>query len=479
MKKIYSTLIALFVLSNVLAQDNPPFFTGMVFDDDAYSKTMMKAPLTRSTYGASLPASASMKKYCPTPKNQGNYGTCVGWSSTYAALTIINAIKNNWTDKAVIDQNTFSPWYTYTQIRLSTTDNCANGTYINDAMGILKNKGAVPYSEFNVECQTSVPSNLTYKAGNYKIKDFAKLFDTYDSENFKIQATKKSISENKPVVIGMKCPNSFYYPSGVWQPTEDPSTDFGGHAMCVIGYDDNMYGGAFEFMNSWGPTWANSGFVWVKYSDYAKFTKYAYEMIDDLKTVVVKNNTNNNNTNNVVVKKEIKLSGKLKFVLADGTEMLAKKISNFYRMEKAYKSGTKFRLYINNDQPAYVYAFGADLTHKTFQIFPHKSNISPALTYKSNNVALPDEDHYIEMDKTIGKDYLCVVYSKEPLKIDDLRGKVEKGIGSFHERIKTAFSSIVVDATNVKYLETGSIGFEASSKDKSVVLLVVETEHIQ
>ncbi len=169
----------------------------------------------------------------------------------------------------------------------------------------------------------------------------------------------------------------------------------------------------------------------------------------------------------------------MKFLLADGSEMTAKKISGFYRMNKAYKSGTKFRLYNNNDQPAYVYAFGSDLTHKTFQIFPHKANISPALTYKSNNVALPDEDHYIEMDQTIGKDYLCVVYSKDPIKIEDYRKKIENGIGSFHERIKVAFSNIVVDAASVKYSETGNISFEASSKDKSVVLLVVETEHIK
>ena len=33
------------------------------------------------------------------------------------------------------------------------------------------------------------------------------------------------------------------------------------HAMTIIGYDDNKYGGAFEVMNSWGEAFGNKGFV--------------------------------------------------------------------------------------------------------------------------------------------------------------------------------------------------------------------------
>ena len=41
---------------------------------------------------------------------------------------------------------------------------------------------------------------------------------------------------------------------------------FGGHAMCVIGYDDRKDGGAFEIMNSWGTDWGQNGYFMMPYS---------------------------------------------------------------------------------------------------------------------------------------------------------------------------------------------------------------------
>ena len=46
--------------------------------------------------------------------------------------------------------------------------------------------------------------------------------------------------------------------------------------MCVIGYDDNLAGGAFEIMNSWGSNWGQNGVAWVKYSDFDYFVMEAY-----------------------------------------------------------------------------------------------------------------------------------------------------------------------------------------------------------
>lgn len=51
-----------------------------------------------------------------------------------------------------------------------------------------------------------------------------------------------------------------------------------GHAMCIIGYDDSKFGGAFEVMNSWGDNWGDDGYFWVKYSDIHTID-YAYSLI--------------------------------------------------------------------------------------------------------------------------------------------------------------------------------------------------------
>jgi hypothetical protein len=54
--------------------------------------------------------------------------------------------------------------------------------------------------------------------------------------------------------------------------------EFPGQALCVVGYDDDKYGGAFEVMNSWGKDWGNNGFTWIRYDDFLAFVKYAYEL---------------------------------------------------------------------------------------------------------------------------------------------------------------------------------------------------------
>ena len=45
-----------------------------------------------------------------------------------------------------------------------------------------------------------------------------------------------------------------------------------GHAMVIIAYDDDRYGGAFQILNSYGPEWGNNGKIWIKYNDVIKYS---------------------------------------------------------------------------------------------------------------------------------------------------------------------------------------------------------------
>jgi hypothetical protein len=435
---------------------------GMNFDDEAYKKVEKKAQLLTRDYTI-LPKSFSLKQYSPTPGNQGQTGTCVGWSSTYAGRTILEAKANGWTDKTVIGQNIFSPGYVYKLI--STDPSCQNGTYINDAMETLQEKGAPKLKDLPTTCVSSIPANVHSLAAAYKIKGFARLFENDASNAQIIQSTKKSIANGNPVIIGMKCADSFFDAKGAWQPTEDPNLNYGGHAMCVIGYDDTKFGGAFEIQNSWGTTWGNEGYIWIPYNTYADFTKYGYEMIAFPKTAP----------------KVADLSGEIKYVLSSGEEMKANYTTNvgglgYYKMQEAYSSGTRFRLYISNNQPAFVYAIGSDLTEKIFNIFPHQAGISAALNYESNNVAIPDEEHFIRMDNTIGTDYLCVLYSKEPLDIENIKTQINQQQGTFAEKVSKVLKSKLVNTANAKY-NSNNIKFSAESAGKSLMAVVVEIEH--
>ena len=138
MKKILILFNFLIICQlGIISQVEDVHSTGLKFNDDQYKTVPRKATLTRSLYGASLPTSASLKKYAPTPLSQGLYGTCVGWSTAFCAFTIATAKANGWTDKAVIDANTFSPGFVYNQAKSSSDVNCSYGTYIPDVLDLM------------------------------------------------------------------------------------------------------------------------------------------------------------------------------------------------------------------------------------------------------------------------------------------------------------------------------------------------------
>ena len=77
----------------------------------------------------------------------------------------------------------------------------------------------------------------------------------------KVDNVKRSLINGNPVVIGFKVEESFYSAKTVFEP--DNLGSDGGHAMCVVGFDDDKYGGSFEVINSWGPSWGNNGYMWI------------------------------------------------------------------------------------------------------------------------------------------------------------------------------------------------------------------------
>jgi Papain family cysteine protease/Domain of unknown function (DUF4384) len=459
---------------------------GLIFNHSAYGKVPMKAALTRGLY-VDLPASASLKPYCPIPGDQKSYLTCVGWASSYGARTILWAIKNNVTDKNVITANAFSPDFVYRSVE-PTIQNCNQGTQITPALEVLQSKGDVFKRDFAQACPPNVPNHLLAQAAKHKIEGFATLFAKEADMETKIATTKKSLSENNPVVIGMQVPPSFdAVHTALWQPNESLQQSEGGHALCVVGYDDDKFGGAFEILNSWGTKWGDGGFVWVRYQDFATWTDYAFELINNIQPVEPQ----------PVAQSD--LSGNLRFVLANNTTMNAsietvrglgvdtliipegdpnltthKYIA--YRMNQSYASRTQFRLYLSNNEPAYVYAIATDNTNKMVVLFPNKPNISPALNYKSNEVALPAENKYITMDNVKGTDVFCLLYSKEPLEIKTICRQMEAETGTFFQRLYKTLSDKLVAPEHLRYYND-SVKFEVNSHGKSVVPIVVQIPH--
>ena len=445
--------LVLFMIKNVNAQE---YGFGTLLDSELYKNSPTAAPLMRGDYD-DLPFSVSLKEYTPVPGYQGSTSTCAAWASAYAGRTILEAIKNKW-KKDSINNNTFSPSFVYNQIRMNKS--CNGGTSLIDALDIIKYMGDVKFKEFGFECTRDVTEKDKTHAGDYKIIEYRDLFSSQVMN--KVKLVKKSLAEKHPVVIALDCPPSFMIAKEVMKPDSSEYKSWArGHALVVIGYDDHKYGGAFEIINSWGTSWGNKGFLWIKYEDFQYFCPLAFELIDK----------------SIPDPAKYDLSGTLTFRKSNGEPMIGRKDGEFLAMEKSYPSGTLFDLRISNNEPAYVYAFSSDLTFKMYKIFPFTDRMVAYLPYSQNNIAIPDEESYNMLDSTTGKSYYCFLYSKEKLDLQNIMQKVESSGGTMWDRIKSVLESSMVDISNIEFNFSKDISFKAKSSGRSVIPILIEITH--
>lgn len=442
---------------------------GCVYDPDVDGKVPLSPKLMSRDYTI-LPKAYSLKQYCPVPKSQGAHGTCTSWSTTYAARTICEAISNGWTNKDSITQEAFSPIFIYKQ--LDQLPECKRGVSVAGALGLLKSKGAPKLRSFDVLCADSIPDSLFTLASNYKIDSYTSLFNGYD----KVSLVKKALADNRPVVFAMDVYESFDDCDSVWNGEKDVLR--GPHAMCVIGYDDEKYGGAFEIMNSWGTNWASNGYAWIKYEDFRENADYAYDVFLIKKTLPSPQPIPTPLP--TPIQKKYSMSGDMFIVERDGgsTPLAILDDSHsipFYYFTEDYPSGKRFRLIVSNHEPAWVYVIASDMKNNVTKLFPHADNISAFLNYTENHVAIPDETHDFELDATPGIDYFCVLYSQEELDADSLVEELRRANGSFYDKIKTVLGELLVPKEDVRYI-MNNMGFSAKT-DSPIVPLVVEISH--
>lgn len=474
-------IIAVLVLVSV-STNAQKLGLGCVYKPEIDGKVPLRPRLMTRDYTV-LPKAYSLKKYCPIPKSQEQYGTCTAWSTTYGARTICEAISNGWNNKDYITQEAFSPIFIYKQLDLQP--GCKEGVSVAEALGLLKSKGAPKLRSFDVLCAEYVPNILYAEAFNYKIDDYTTLFNKYTGVvSDKISVVKKALAEDHPVVFAMDVYESFDNCTDLWDGVKDVLR--GGHAMCVIGYDDDRYGGAFEIMNSWGTWWASDGFVWIKYEDFRKSADYAYDVYLKKKAqpIPIPNPIPKPNPEPTPIPEPIEMkysmSGDLSIVERDGSGsplVVNDDVDDipFYFITEDYPSGKKFRLSVSNHEPAWVYVIASDMQNNVTKLFPYADNISAYLNYSENNITIPDESHEFELDTTPGIDYFCVLYSQEELDVNHIVEGIRQADGSFYDKLKTVLGDKLAPKEDVRYI-MNDIGFSAKT-NCPVVPLVVEISH--
>lgn len=490
LREFTTCVLLLFALCSISSQNQ--LATGEIFDTELYNSLPLKAPVsTRSL----LPTRVNLEPYCPTPGNQGSYMTCAAWSSAYHFRTIIEAKQQGITDRAIIDQMTYSPTWVYEILKDTLDQSCSGGLTTARSLLVFKELGVPSYKTLPFQCLSGDQASrfaqldpLMLEAAEAKIRDLQILYlakEGIDTAE-KIRAIKKVLAEGYPVLISHTLYDSFHSGGEVWNtlPGEDEASDsHGSHAMVIVGYDDEKYGGAFRYLNSWGPEWGDGGFIWVPYETTGKLCYGAYQAFP------FELNEPTEEPEPVAARLP---AGGLQFVLRDGTPMPFSRTSSrnpvverntpdhqaisAYRTARSYASGTRFRFYLDVENEAYVYAFATDLSGKINTIFPYNDQVSP-LVGTNSLIAFPADDKVVRLDNNPGTDYLLVLFCSEPLSEDELAQSIQNASGSLIDKVKASLKDDLIDPSQVEYASDRVAFSVREGALGTVVPLLLEIDH--
>jgi hypothetical protein len=435
---------------------------GAIFDEEVYSNLPRLAPVSVRSYEG-LPASFSLKQYAPLPGDQTDYNTCVAWAAGYAARTISESVALDRKNQTETTRNVFSPVHIYKNIMPDDTE-CAYGVPIYRALDMMKDTGAVRMLDVERAMSFRMVDLSNYRdSRNYPIGDYITLFSEDDRRKPALitRIVKKSLTEGKPVIIGMNTPDSFTDAKNVWEPKETPNTYYYGHAMCVVGYDDNRYGGAFEVLNSWGRKWGNGGYIWIPYSAFVDFVKEGYEIIENI--------ANYSDT--------IRFEGFLNMEIIGEKQEFTYTGNGFYRTIETFSGGTNCRFVVGAGESAYVYVFtvfqpeGDDRFYSPVLLFP-QTGFSSLLT--NSAVVLPGEDRMFTMNSQEGVEYVITLYSKQSLDIQNIIRNFESANGSVYKRLAVSVDNL---STNLAFLKDSAAFSMLPDNARIVAAMIAAIQH--
>lgn len=451
--------------------------TGGVLDPRQFEKASIYEPLSDDNNKNPLPESANLQKFAPPVGNQGQQGSCVAWSSAYGARSIVESARTGQPG----DNVKFSPSFLYNQIGM---DGC-QGSYIIKAMEFMTKQGAVPYDAFpytDKDCSNQPNNQLVQQAAQYKMRGFNRLSQGDRNDVIDLNAIKQNLAQGAPVVIGMMVGGSYMQPmmgKDYWEPTEEDKSmqGFGGHAQCVVGYDDRKYGGAFLIMNSWGAEWGNNGFAWVRYPVFKYFVREAYGLEPMQKVGAAASQAFEAEIGLVQVSFNEK--GKMQ---AGNYIPLRNAGDNKFETSVPVKSGTKFKMEIKNSTECYIYVFGKETDGTSYTLFPYPRTDDPSKTKYApfcgiTGYRLFPKDKSMTPDSIGSKDLMAVVVSKKELDWYKINQQISQNPQQdYAARLNNALSGQLIK--NVRYQNSGkgTMQFSVSGNENDVVACIVEID---
>lgn len=438
------------------------FGTGLSMTEEEYYKAEVFEPLAASSKFNQLPRKVTLEQYAPSRRHQGRQGSCVGWASAYGAQTVLYSLATGQQP----NQIAFSPAYLYNQIAL---ENC-QGAYLVHALQVMKNEGLLPFSEFGYDERSCgrLPSSTQQRAANqYRIRGYNRLSQGARNYSTDLLAIKQNLAQGAPVVIGMEIPQSFMYEMEgrqLWKTTRQDlrTRTFGGHAMCVIGYDDDLAGGAFQIMNSWGQEWGNRGLAWVPYEDFQQWVREAYGLYP-------MGQARKADPNRMEVA----------FGLVDmGNEVPLEMVQTgdyIFRTARPVRKGDRLKILTNNSVECYIYVFGEETDGSSYVLFPYTEKHSPYCGITGTRL-FPKEESLVP-DEIGNKDRIAVVVTQAPVDYQRLNAAINASTGrSYAQKVGQAIADQRIP--NVTFSAGQTISFKGNTSGKNAVGIVIEIDKI-
>ena len=204
---------------------------------------------------------------CSPIKNQGSIGACTSFA-TVANMEYIEKKSN-------IRLDILSEKFTYyvTRVNILNQDTSDSGAFITDTIKAVVKYGACLNKTFPYDNDfTKRPPQKAYdEATKYQAITYAKFDDAYTIDVSRLSTTLNMIKTNLaagfPIICGFVCYSNIFIAKNGVIPAQNGEI-IGGHAILLVGYDDNKK--LFKFKNSWGTSWGDKGYGYISYDYYLK-----------------------------------------------------------------------------------------------------------------------------------------------------------------------------------------------------------------
>ncbi len=205
-----------------------------------------------------IPASADLTAQCPSVYDQGQLGSCT--ANAIAAAFQFDEMKQKEPNVSVPSRL----FIYYGERAVEGTINEDSGAQIRDGIKVVASNGVCPESEWPYDTgkfSQKPPPKCFTDAKKYKALTYQRLIQDQNT-------MKGCIAEGYPFVFGITVYQSMMSDdvakTGIVPMPTTQEKVLGGHAILAVGFDDKTQ--RFKFRNSWGTSWADSGYGYIPYA---------------------------------------------------------------------------------------------------------------------------------------------------------------------------------------------------------------------